>query len=94
MTPEMKKHLRAGVVAIANEQSADAKEAFSKYLRLKAQSILVGESEHEEEDKDDDKSEDKKEDKSEDKDDDKKEDKDDDKKEDKDDDKDEEKDEE
>ena len=43
MTPEMKKHLEQVVVAIANEQPADAKSEFSKYLRLKTQSILVGE---------------------------------------------------
>jgi hypothetical protein len=49
MTPEMKKHLEAVVVAIANEQSADAKAEFSKYLRLKTQSILLGEKEHDDE---------------------------------------------
>lgn len=79
MNAEMKKHLEAVVVAIANEQAGDAKTAFSKYLRLKTQAILIGE----DEDMDDDKDEDKKEDKDEDKKD-KKEDKDDDKDEDKD----------
>lgn len=62
MTPEMKKHLEAVVVAIANEQSSDAKSEFSKYLRLKTQSILLGE-EHdadEDDDKDDDDKDDKK----------------------------------
>lgn len=59
MTPEMKKHLEAVVVAIANEQTSDAKSEFSKYLRLKTQSILLGEEEHEEK-KDEDKSEEKK----------------------------------
>lgn len=57
MTPEMKKHLEAVVVAIANEQSAEAKTEFAKYLRVKTQSILLGEKEEDEkdEDKDDDK---------------------------------------
>ena len=68
MTPEMKKHLEAVVVAIANEQTADAKSEFSKYLRLKTQSILVGEAEHDDEDKDMDKDEDKEEEKHEDED--------------------------
>jgi hypothetical protein len=44
MTPEMKKHLEAVVVNIANEKSVDAQKAFSNYLRLKTQEILVGES--------------------------------------------------
>ena len=59
MTPEMKKHLEAVVVAIANEQSTDAKSEFSKYLRLKTQEVLLGEKEEKDEDDKDDKDEDK-----------------------------------
>lgn len=69
MTPEMKKHLEAVVVAIANEQADDAKSEFSKYLRLKTQSILVGESAEEVDAEDKEEKDDKKEEKSEDKDD-------------------------
>jgi hypothetical protein len=63
MTPEMKKHLEAVVVAIANEQTPEAKAEFSKYLRLKTQSILLGEKDEDEKDEDkEDKKEDKKDD--------------------------------
>lgn len=55
MTPEMKQSLEQVVVAMANEQTADAKAAFSQYLRMKTRSILLGEKE---EDMDDEKDED------------------------------------
>jgi len=65
MNKEMKKHLEAVVVAMANEQADEAKTEFSKYLRLKTQAILVGEAEEDCDDEDmkDDKKDDKKEDK-------------------------------
>ncbi|TFH08169.1 MAG: hypothetical protein E4H14_06930 [Candidatus Thorarchaeota archaeon] len=90
MNAEMKKHLEAVVVAIANEQAGDAKSAFSQYLRLKTQAILLGEEEDadDKDDKDDDKDDKKpaflKKDKKDKDEDDKDEDKDDDKDEDKD----------
>lgn len=87
MNKQMKQHLEAVVEAIVDQNSAGAKAAFHDYLRLKSQSILMGESveseeDNDESDKDDEKDEDEKEDKSTDKskkdekeDDDKKEDK-------------------
>ena len=75
MTPEMKKHLEAVVVAIANEQTPEAKAEFSKYLRLKTQSILLGEKDEEEKDEEKEEKKDDKDDEKEDKKDDDKDDK-------------------
>jgi hypothetical protein len=44
MNKQMKQHLEAVVDAIVESDSAAAKEAFHQYLRLKTQSILLGES--------------------------------------------------
>lgn len=54
MTPEMKQSLEQVVVAMANEQTADAKAAFSQYLRMKTRSILLGEKEDMDDEKDED----------------------------------------
>jgi hypothetical protein len=68
MNKQMKQHLEAVVGALVEQDSAAAKAAFHDYLRLKSQSILLGEADDEEKDEKDDKKEDK-DDKSDDKDD-------------------------
>lgn len=77
MTPEMKKSLENVVVAMAHEQTDDAKAEFNKYLRMKTQEILLGE--EKEEDKNEDEDDKKKKDESDESDDDDKDSKDDDK---------------
>jgi hypothetical protein len=57
MNKQMKQHLEAVVAALVEQDSTGAKAAFHDYLRLKSQSILLGEAAEEE---DDDKKDDKK----------------------------------
>lgn len=70
MNKQMKQHLEAVVGALVEQDSTAAKAAFHDYLRLKSQSILLGEAD-DEDDKDDDKDEKKDDKKSDDKKDDK-----------------------
>jgi hypothetical protein len=55
MNKQMKQHLEAVIEALVEQDSAAAKAAFHDYLRLKSQSILLGESVESEEDDNDDK---------------------------------------
>jgi hypothetical protein len=48
MNKQMKQHLEAVVAALVEQDSAGAKAAFHDYLRLKSQSILLGEAAEEE----------------------------------------------
>lgn len=52
MNKQMKQHLEAVVAALVEQDSAGAKAAFHDYLRLKSQSVLLGEAA---DDKDDEK---------------------------------------
>ena len=59
MNKQMKQYLESVVDAIVESDSAAAKEAFHQYLRLKTQSILLGEAvESEEDDSEEDKKDD------------------------------------
>lgn len=60
MNKQMKQHLETVVNSIVNEDTDAAKAAFHDYLRMKTQSILMGEAE-ECDDEDDDKTDDKEE---------------------------------
>ena len=72
MNKQMKQHLETVVNSIVNEDTEAATAAFHEYLRMKTQTILLGESDDEEcddedkekdEEKDEDKDEDEKKDK-------------------------------
>lgn len=63
MNKQMKQHLETVVNSIVNEDTDAASSAFHEYLRMKTQSILLGEADDEECDDEEDKSEDKDEDK-------------------------------
>lgn len=54
MTKNMKQHLETVVNSIVNEDAEAATAAFHEYLRLKTQSILLGESDDNDEDDEDD----------------------------------------
>lgn len=53
MTKNMKQHLETVVNSIVNEDAEAATAAFHEYLRLKTQSILLGESDDNDEDDED-----------------------------------------
>lgn len=53
MNKQMKLHLETVVNSIVNEDADTAKAAFHEYLRMKTQSILLGESDEEECDEED-----------------------------------------
>lgn len=75
MNKQMKQHLETVVNSIVNEDTEAATAAFHEYLRMKTQSILLGEGEDEECDEDEMEDKEDKDEKDEDKDDKKKEDK-------------------
>ncbi len=55
MNKQMKQHLETVVNSIVNEDTDAATSAFHEYLRMKTQSILLGENDEEECDEDEDK---------------------------------------
>lgn len=55
MNKQMKQHLETVVNSIVNEDTDAATSAFHEYLRMKTQSILLGEGDEEECDEDEDK---------------------------------------
>lgn len=55
MNKQMKQHLEAVVEALVEQDTTAAKAAFHDYLRLKSQSILLGEAAEEESDDEGDK---------------------------------------
>lgn len=75
MNKQMKQHLESVIEALVEQDTTAAKTAFHEYLRLKSQSILMGESVESEEDDDSNDEKDDEEDESDEKKDDKKDDK-------------------